>query len=71
MITFISSIPRALISGVARVAAFFRHLGHVIIEEEEENRAKLEAEVFCRYNRLISTAGNNHAVRAEAIRWKY
>jgi hypothetical protein len=55
MITFISSIPRALISGVARVGAFFRHLGHAIIEEEE-NRAKLEAEVFCRYNRLISTA---------------
>jgi hypothetical protein len=70
MITFVTSIPRVLISGVATVGAFFRHLGHAI-SEEQENRAKLEAEVFCRYNRLISTAGNNHAIRAEPIRWKY
>jgi hypothetical protein len=51
MIIFVASIPRVVISGVARVGALFRHLGHAIIEEQK-NQAKLEAEVFGRYNRI-------------------
>jgi len=61
MLTFISSIPRVLNSGLAGVGAFFRQLGHAIIEVEED-RAKLEAEVFHRYNRINSQTEINHAV---------
>jgi hypothetical protein len=53
MITFIPSILRVIISGIATAQAFLRHLGQAVIEVQE-NRAKLEAEVFCRHNQIVS-----------------
>ena len=59
MITFILSIPRIITGGLTTIRGFFRHLGQAIVEVQE-NRAKLEAEVFCRYNRVISQAEKDH-----------
>jgi hypothetical protein len=61
MIKFIPSILRVIISGIVTAQAFLRHLGQAVIEVQE-NRAKLEAEVFCRYNQIVSQTKTDHAI---------
>ena len=60
MITFIPAILRRLIGGLASVRGFLRNLWEAIIEVEED-RVKLEAEVFQRYNRITTQTENDHA----------